>query len=534
MNEVLILVSIIILASVVLSNLSHRLGIPVLFAFILLGMFFGESGPVNLDFDDFVLTEKISSTALIIIMFYGGFGTNWKRARKVAAQSIVLASAGVILTALLTGAFCHYVLGFNWLEAMLLGSVVASTDAASVFSILRSNNLTLKEHTDSLLELESGSNDPTSYMLTVIVLTAMLSKVEAGGMLKMLVLQVGLGLGLGFLISKLTVMLLDRINISSTGLLQTLLLAIAVVAYALPQMLGGNGYLSTYIVGIHLGNHEYQGKKEIVSFFDGLTSLTQIVIFFLLGLVSSPSALPGVFLTSLAVMLFMTFISRPISVFGLMAPFKGSLNQKLIVSWAGIRGAASIVFAITTVSWGVQLDNDIFHMVFMIVLLSLSIQGGLLPLMSKKTKMYEAGGDIGRTFSDYEEEHEVQFIESLVRQGNPWIGKNLSELNFPEDLRIVMLEKSGRVEIATGQSVIEEGDSLVLSAISYNKNPDIITMKEVEIDEEHEWVNKKIRDLDIAANTRILILLRGKKTVIPSGDWVIETGDKLVMSRLAH
>lgn len=173
-------------------------------------------------------------------------------------------------------------------------------------------------------------------------------------------------------------------------------------------------------------------------------------------------------------------------------------------------------------------------MVFMIVLLSLSIQGGLLPLMSKKTKMYEAGGDIGRTFSDYEEEHEVQFIESLVRPGNPWIGKNLSELNFPEDLRIVMLEKSGRVEIATGQSVIEEGDSLVLSAISYNKNPDIITMKEVEIDEEHEWVNKKIRDLDIAANTRILILLRGKKTMIPSGDWVIETGDKLVMSRLAH
>ena len=264
MNALLVLVAVIIFTCVLLNNASFRIGMPVLLAFILLGILFGNNGiiPIDMNIADRENVGDICTVALIFIMFYGGFGTSWKSAKPIALEAGLLASVGVICTAALVGVFCHFLLKWGWIEALLLGSVVSSTDAASVFSIFRSRKLGLKNNTAPLLEMESGSNDPCSYMLTIIMLSLMQGEASVGHTIWLFFAQLGFGALFGVLIARVSVEAMKRINFATAGFDSLFVLAIALFSYAVPGLLGGNGYLSAYIVGIILGNTDFRGSDE--------------------------------------------------------------------------------------------------------------------------------------------------------------------------------------------------------------------------------------------------------------------------------
>lgn len=527
--EILIFIGVIVVVSVLLSTVSHRFGIPMLLVFIVFGMLIGSSGLFQA-FDNFQFANTVCSIALIFIMFYGGFGTSWKQAKPVAGKAILLASAGVFMTAAITGIIVHLVLGFSLLESLLLGSVIGSTDAASVFSILRHNKLSLKDNTDSLLEMESGSNDPFSYILTVVVIAMMNEGIKAQNALLMLFLQVFVGLFVGALISYLVVLLIRKKLFFVGGGNEVFAIAIALLGYALAEILSGNGYLSVYVIGIVLGNQEYESKRDLVTFFDGLTMLAQIVIFFTLGLLSEPRSIIRILPTALFVMFVMTVLSRPLSVFGLLRFTKhSSLNQKLVVSWAGIRGAASIVFAIVAVS-SVSLEHDLFHIVFTVVLISLGVQGGLMPYVAKKTKMYDPQKDVMKTFTDYEEEKNVQFILSDIGSGHPWIGKKLYQVFIPKDIRVVIIEREAEQFIPDGQSVIEAGDRLVLCALHFDDIDKHFALRERHVEAGDNFAGRFIRDLTLHEDTRILLVERAGEVIIPTGDVRLEIGDQLILN----
>ena len=327
MNQILLFIGLVIILCLTIKPVGKKLPFPTLLIFIALGMLLGVNGPAHIDFSDYALTETVCSTALLFIMFYGGFNTNIDRAKPVAAPAVLLSTLGVIATAGITGVFAHFALGFDWIGGLLLGSVVASTDAASVFSVLREHNLSLKGGTDSLLEVESGSNDPVAYMLTAVLAT-----LAAGGnidipvlLAKQIILGVGLGLAIGWISSRL----IERAHATAEGAQTIFLFAVAIVAYALPSYLGGNGFLAVYLAGIVLGASDITGKVEMAHFFDTLTEMAEMTIFFLLGLLVTPARLPQMLLPGLALMAFMLFASRPIAV-GLLLGF-ATLAEQIFV-----------------------------------------------------------------------------------------------------------------------------------------------------------------------------------------------------------
>lgn len=416
MTSYILLVAAVILLCLSLNKMSNKLGIPMLLAYILLGMMFGTDGILKIPFDNFTIAEQICTVSLIFIMFYGGFGTNWKQAKPVAGKAVLLSTVGVILTAVTTGAFCHFILKMDFWESMLIGSVISSTDAASVFSILRSRRLNLKNNTASMLEVESGSNDPCSYMLTVIILTIMSGELSGFSLVVMIFSQITFGILVGVVVALAAAFILKKVNFATDGFDTIFVFSMALVSYAGASMINGNGYLAAYIAGIILGNTPLHHKKSLVHFFDGITGLMQMLIFFLLGLLAYPSQLPKILPIALAIAVFLTFVARPVSVFAILMPFRCPVKQQLLVSWAGLRGAASIVFAIMATVSPAYTKNDLFHIVIFIVLFSISIQGTLLGLVAKKLDMIDENGNVMKTFSDYSDEMPVEFVKSASKQ----------------------------------------------------------------------------------------------------------------------
>lgn len=515
-------------ACVAFNKLSGRLGVPALLAFLLLGMAFGSDGIFKIPFDNYAMAEQVCSFALIFIMFYGGFGTNWRAARPVAGRAILLSTAGVVLTAFFAGLFCRLALGFPWLDSFLIGAVLGSTDAASVFSILRARNLALKENTASLLEVESGSNDPCAYMLTAVLLTAMQGGVSVADVLRLVLAQVGYGLAFGFGIALIASVLLKRLRFGAAGFDAVFVVAVALLAYAAPSVLGGNGYLSVYIAGIILGNSEIRNKSTLVPFFDGVTGLMQMLLFFLLGLLCLPSQMPKVVLPALAIALFLTLIARPAAVFLLLAPIKSSLGQKLVVSWSGLRGAASIVFAVMAVISPAMTNYDIFHIVFLVVLFSISLQGSLLPAVSRRLKMIDANADVRKTFTDYSDEAPVQFIQFTVTPQHPWAGRAVRELILPPGTVLVTLQRSGTQLAPNGDTVLEAGDLLILCAMAPGDLQGVhLTERQLEADDLTHGT--RIRDLPRREGALIVLVQRGETFLIPNGDTALMPGDVLVI-----
>ncbi len=522
----LLMTAAVILACVLCNKLSTKIGIPTLLAFILLGIFFGSDGVVKIPFDNYIFAEQVCSVALIFIMFYGGFGTNWGRARAVVGKAIVLSSLGTVITAGLVGAFCHFILHIAPLESFLIGAVISSTDAASVFSILRSKRLNLRYNTASLLEIESGSNDPFSYMLTVIVLSLMNGNSSAGDFVRLLLAQIVFGLAFGFGIALLALLFLKKVSISSTGYTAIFIVAVALVSYAAPAALGGNGYLSVYITGIILGNSKLDSTPELVHFFDAANGLMQMLLFFMLGLLSFPSQLPGIALPALAIALFLTFVARPAAVFALLAPFRSHPRQALLISWAGMRGAASIAFSIMAVIHPTILDNDVFHMVFFIVLFSILVQGTLLPWVAKKLDMTDDECNVMKTFNDYMDEIPIQFVQFCLPASHPWVGQRLRDIVLPPNSLLVLLTRGTSRIIPDGETQLLADDILIMSGEATG-NASSLRLFERSISPGDPWIGQSIADLSLDT-TMILVMKRGNRIIIPKGSTCIREDDILI------
>lgn len=531
MLTILLIVAVVIIICILCNKLSNKLGIPMLLAFILIGMIFGSDGIFKIPFDNYGFAEQICSVALIFIMFYGGFGTKWNQARPIAVRAVLLSSAGVILTALITGVFCYYILKITFLESMLIGAVISSTDAASVFSILRSKRLNLKDNTASLLEVESGSNDPCSYMLTVILLSVMEGTASGGAVVAMIFSQILIAVIFGTAVALITSRILKSVQFATDGFDTIFVVAIAILSYTVPSLLGGNGYLSVYIVGIILGNQAIKNKQPLVHFFDGITGLMQMLIFFLLGLLSFPSQMPEVFFTSMIIAVFLTFVARPVSVFLLLTPFGCKVKQQLLVSLAGLRGAASIVFAIMATISSAVIHIDIFHIVFGIVLFSILLQGSLIPLAAKKLDMIDEDSDVLKTFNDYTDEVPVQFIQFTLKGKHPWAGRKLKEILLPPDTLVVLLQREKRKITPNGDTVLLEGDTVVLSAKALG-SVEGIRLTEVTLGKKHEWIGKSISEIEMEPMKLIIMIQRNGKIVIPKGKTILKYMDKLVINQV--
>ena len=464
---ILILCSSVILLAIFSSKFLDALGIPALLFFMCLGMLFGTDGIFKISFADFANTKDIASLALGFIIFYGGFCTKWATAKPIIAKAAVLSTAGVFLTAVLTSVFCHFVLELSFLESFLIGAVISSTDAASVFSILKAKNLHLKENTAPLLEIESGSNDPMSYVLVILAITLMQNQ-SSGFVIALFFKQMIFGILIGVLVAKISIYIYEKTSIITDENGSLFIIALVLLSYLLPFFCDGNPFLAVYFLGIILGNANILNKVPMMHFFDGITKLAQIGIFFTLGLLAFPREVPSILLTGMLIFLFLTFIARPAAVFLLLSFFKSGINQCLLVSWAGLRGVASIVFAIIAMDSGITLHYDLFHLVFLISILSVAIQGTFLPLAAKMTNMIDPHVDIKKTFNDYEEECAVKLLRITVPKNHEWVGKPIRCVEFPQKSLAVLIKPKQERIIPKNSTVIQAGDNITLSLPAIN------------------------------------------------------------------
>lgn len=526
MNHLLFLTGVILIFCAIFQKLFRRTGVPGLFLFIAAGMIFGSDGLFRIPFEDYDVAGTLCSAALVLIIYYGGLGTNLKAAKPVLAKAVLLSSVGSLLTALLVSSFAIVVLGMTVLEGLLLGTVICSTDAASVFSILRSRKMNLRYGTASLLEVESGSNDPVSYLLTMVVLSLLQGNgLSTGQIIKMLLLQIVVGALIGVLVAWVALRLLRLFHLKDAVLTEALLLGFGLLSYALASGLEGNGYLAVYMAGILIGNHTIPDKTESIRFFHSLTSLMQMLLFFLLGLLAFPSRLPAVAFQALLVALFLTFAARPAAVFLLLEPMHCPRNQRLFISFAGMRGAASIAFAIMALSPGITLSYDLFHMVFFIVLFSILFQGSLIPSAARRLDLIDAGEDVMATFNDTVEDLPVQFVRFQLPSGHPWDGRTVSEITFPPQSILPVIERNHQQIVPRGDTRLQAGDILILCGAE-GGDADSSGMHEICLTAFHDWTGRKLADLALE-DELIVFIRRHGETLIPSGDTVLAAGDLL-------
>ena len=522
-----LIIGLVLILALIAIRVSNKHGIPSLLLFIILGMAFGAIG---FEFNDYVFADGFATVALMVIMFYGGFGTNWSMVKPVSREAIVLSSLGVITTALLTGIFCHYVLGFSMLEGMLVGSIVGSTDYASVSNILRSKNLNLKYNSAPLLELESGSNDPTAYTMTMIVLSLIMGTEVFVPLL--ITAQVAIGLAAGFVLAYLIGKLLTHVNFQADGLYAVFMAAAMLITYATADIFGGNGYLALYILGIYLGNKEFQGKRDVVFFFDGFTEIMQIGLFFLLGLLSNLPDFIRALPVSAAIMVFMTLLARPLSVYGLMLPFRMKGKQLKMISLAGVRGAAAIAFAIMAVNSDAVFTVDVYHIVFGICVLSSLIQGSLMPVGAKGWDMLDPSDTVLKTFNYYLDKANLGFLETRIKSGGKHIGTKVKDLNMEFDFIVAKIERDGKTIVPRGEVVFEEDDIVVLGGETHfdRSGQNLI---EFTIPERHEWEGAFIKDLNPPHDRLIITVQReGSDLIVPDGNTQLLANDKVVMIQL--
>lgn len=534
MISLMIICSLVLLICITSTKILYKFGVPILLIFIVLGMFFGSDGIVGIYFDNYELASDICSIALIFIMFYGGFGTNWKMAKPIAVQSILMSSLGVVITAGLTGLFSSIVFKTSLLEGLLIGAVIASTDAAAVFAILRSQKLNLKGSIASILEIESGSNDPFAYMLTIIIL-GLMSNQGYGSIVPMLLNQIIVGILASIVLAKLSVYLLRNVMFEIEGFYPIFITAIAILSYSLSEYFGGNGYLSVYITGIIIGNSKIPHKKSIFQFFDGVSWLMQILLFFLLGLLAFPSQMPSVMFKGISISIFMILIARPIATFSILSWFKVPIKEQLFISWVGIRGAASIVFAIFAVTYDVHINYDIFHIIFFIALFSVSVQGTLIPKVARKLDLIDDDQSVLKTFNDYKENKSTKLIEFTISENSPIANKSIMDSNIPEDILVVMIKRKGDVLVPNGSTVILPGDTLVLSGntlanFEYYKEGKSTNLVEISVNSDSSIANKSIKDSNINKDILIVMIKRNDKVIVPNGNTVIKPKDILVVT----
>lgn len=385
--------SVLLLLSILLSRVSQRFGIPSLLFFLVLGMLAGSDGPGGIYFDNARLAQGLGVMALAFILFAGGLDTDWAKVRPVLVPSLVLATLGVFLTAWLVGFFASLVLGFPPLLGLLLGSVVASTDAPAVFSVLRAQGVRLREQLKALLELESGVNDPMAILLTVGVTALLLDMAQPQDLVWMGFKQLGLELALGYALGRASAWAWDRFSFLDRGLRLLLSFALVLFTYSFTAVLGGSGFAAVYVAGLVVGYASLRDKDELLLFHDGVAWIMQVVMFLVLGLLVFPSQLPGVALQGTLVALFLMFVARPLAVALCLLPLRWSWREVLLVGWVGLRGAVPIVLATYPLLAGVPEAHTLFNLVFFIVLFSVALQGPTLMLAARWLGLEEEAAD---------------------------------------------------------------------------------------------------------------------------------------------
>ena len=526
MSLIILFCAIVIFSCIITNKFSSKLGMPALVFFMFLGVLFGSDGILKISFEDYDLTSKLCSIGLLFIIFYGGFCTKKPKSKKIASQAILLSSLGTIFTALFCSAFCYYVLKAPFAESFLIGAVISSTDAASVFSILRSKRLNLKYSTAPILEMESGSNDPFAYILTVLGI-AFLQGDGLSSLTPLFFKQVFMGLFFGFAIAYFAILIFKRTRLLTEGTDTIFMVAVALLAFSLPDVVGGNGYLSVYVAGIVLGNSEIKNKINLIYFFDGITALSQVIIFFLIGFLSTPHKIPPIILTAVLLMLFLTFIARPLAVGLIMLPFKAPINQIMFLSSAGLRGAASIVFAILAVAQSSGLQNDLFHIVFVVVLLSVMFQGTLLPYLAKKMSMIDRFSDVRKTFNDYQQESAIALNNLKLDNSHPWCNQKLKDIHLMDNTLILTIKRDNKKIIPNGNTQLLCNDELLLGT-TFAKSPETVNLTETIIDSGHDWRDKQIKDIIFPSNFLITLIKRGDEYFVPNGSTKLLLNDTVV------
>ena len=526
MSLVILFCAIVILSCIVTNKFSSKLGMPALMFFMFMGVLFGCDGVFKISFDDYDLTSKLCSIGLLFIIFYGGFCTRKPENKKITIQAVLLSSLGTILTAGFTCLFCYYALNIPFVESFLIGAVISSTDAASVFSILRSKRLNLKYGTAPILEMESGSNDPFAYILTVLGLV-LLQGGTVESLVPMLFKQITLAIVFGILIAYGGLFILKRTRLLTEGTDTIFMVALALASFALPDLIGGNGFLSVYITGIILGNSEIRNKINLIYFFDGITALCQVLIFFLIGFLSFPHKIPEIIVPAILIMLFLTFVARPLAVTLIMKPFKATWNQIFFISSAGLRGAASIVFAIMVVAENHSVIYDLFHIVFVVSLLSVALQGSILPYFAKRWDMIDRFADVRKTFNDYQQASAIALNSIVLDASHPWVGLKLKEINITGKALILMVKRNGEKFIPNGETSLNVADELLLGT-TYSEATEQLNFCETYIDKGHEWKDVELKNLGFSENCLVALIKRNNEYFVPNGNSKILLGDTVI------
>jgi cell volume regulation protein A len=474
-TELILLVgSALFFISMLVGQAGHRFGVPILLLFLLVGMIFGADG-FGLKFENIQMAQAIGSVCLAIILFSGGLDTRFSEIKPVIGPGAVLATLGVLLTAIFTGLFTYWMtdsffpaLGLGFLSCMLLASTVSSTDSASVFAILRSRGLTLKNNLRPMLELESGSNDPMAYLLTVMFIDIIQYGENPDYLMVGLsvLIQLVVGTAMGILLGRLAVKTINKVKMDNDSFYPIMLLVFGVFIFASTYFLKGNGYLAVYIAGLVIGNSRFVHKRSSMRFMDGFAWMSQILLFLTLGLLVNPSELIEVIVPALLISFFMIVFARPITVFLCLAPFrKVGFKDKLYVSWVGLRGAVPIIFAILPLAAGVPGARVIFNIVFVLTLVSLLMQGTTLPAVARmfglaeKPKQYRPLQDFDVDFS---EEIKSVMTEILIAEETLSYGKNLMEMPLPDNTLAVMVKRGDNYFIPTGQTELHVNDILLV------------------------------------------------------------------------
>ena len=470
-----LLLSILIFAAVLVSKLGSRFGVPSLLLFLLLGMAAGADG-LGLHFDNYKTAESIGHFAMTVILFTAGLETSLDETKPVFRQGVLLSTLGVILTVLFTGLFIYLVPGKSFaaplLGCFLLAAVMGSTDSASVFSVLRGKKLLLRERLGPMLELESGSNDPMAYTLTIILVQVLSAQREAATegwrtaleAVGLFFLQLAIGVAVGLAVGFAVKWALGRIRLPGGSLYSILILSIGFFTNGIAVLLHGNGLLAIYITAIIIGNRtDIPHRKEILNFFDGMTWLMQLIMFLMLGLLARPSQMLPLVVPALLIALFLIFIARPAGVLLCLLPFREqSFRAKVYTSWVGLKGAGPILFALCPVVAGLESSSEIFNIVFLVSLISLLLQGMTLGPVAKRLRLsYEEDAKV-ETFGMEVPEEMGMLRDHIVSEDDLLDGSTLRDLHLPHGIRVMMVRRGDRFLVPHGSMPLQTGDRLII------------------------------------------------------------------------
>ncbi|MEO8773075.1 MAG: potassium/proton antiporter [Gelidibacter sp.] len=466
-ENILLVGSILLFISIIVGKTSYKFGVPTLILFLAIGMLAGSDGIGGIRFDNPKNAQLIGVVALNFILFSGGLDTNFSSIKPILREGLVLSTIGVLLTAVSLGTFVYYVTDFTIYESMLLGSIVSSTDAAAVFSILRSKSLALKKNLRPTLELESGSNDPMAYVLTIAFLTLVINQDQSlGSIVPMFFQQMIVGAAAGFGFGIASKFIINHIKLDFEGLYPVLVIALMFITFSATDFVGGNGFLSIYICALYLGNQDLIHKKTILKMYDGLAWLMQIVLFLTLGLLVFPTQIVPYIGIGLLISLFLIIVARPLAVFISLMFFKMKLRRRFYISWVGLRGAVPIVFATYPLLAGIEKANMMFNIVFFISVTSILIQGTTLSIVAKWLKVgipekAKKITEIDQLILDLPKSslQEFEILPDFFA-----VNKRIVDVNFPSSAFIVMIKRDKQYIRPGGSTVINAHDVLMVLA----------------------------------------------------------------------